>query len=239
MGIDYTGCEAIFQSLKLVKMKNKLLTLGRQGIHIPTSTIDFFLRKYGYYHLQERYCWGFCEKLFTDLGFQQVDSLDHSNYEGASIIHNMNQPIEPSMYGKYDYILDAGTIEHIFNTPQVCENIINMLSIGGIFVSITPNNNLSGHGIYQFSPEFYLSAFSSKYGMEVKRLYLSKVGYGFSDWIDVSSVKEYQDGRNICKFDGNEHVYIIAIIEKISNIRENLIHCSPNQYSYEHIEWIH
>ena len=106
-----------------------------------------------------------------------------------------------------------------------------------IYVSITPNNNLSGHGIYQFSPEFYLSAFSKKYGMEVQALYLAKVGNGFNEWIDVNNFNEKNDGRNNSKFDGNDHVYIIAIIKKISNERYSLITDSPNQYSYENIDW--
>ena len=175
MGIDYTGCDCIFRSLSYVKNKTNLLTLGRQGIHIPPHTVDFFLENNNLSHLKNRYHWGFCEQFFNDLGFQNIDSLDNSTYEGATIIHNMNKPVPPGLK-KYDYILDAGTIEHIFNTPQVCENIINLLNVDGIYVSITPNNNQSGHGIYQFSPEFYLSAFSRKYGMEVQALYLAKAG---------------------------------------------------------------
>jgi SAM-dependent methyltransferase len=174
-----------------------------------------------------------------DLGFENIDSIDNSPYEGASIIHNMNNPIPNHLIQRYDYILDAGTTEHIFNIPQVCENIIDLLSPEGIYVSITPNNNLSGHGIYQFSPEFYLSAYSKKYGMEVKELYIGKVGSGINEWINVNDFNEKNDGRNISKFDTTEHVYIIAIIQKltIDYERENLITNSPNQYSYENIDW--
>jgi hypothetical protein len=236
MGIDFTGCECIFKSLKYVKNKKELLTLGRQGIHIPPYTVDYFLEKNNFNHLKNKYQWGFCEQFFMDLGFDHVDSLDNSSYEGATIIHNMNNPI-PNDSKKYDYILDAGTIEHIFNTPQVCENIINLLNVDGIFVSITPNNNLSGHGIYQFSPEFYLSAFSKKYGMEVLELYIGNVGSGFDEWINVNDFNEKNNGRNTSSLNNLKHVYIIAIIKKISDVRENLITNSPNQYSYENIDW--
>ena len=120
MGIDYTGCDVIFRSLKYVKNKTNLLTFGRQGIHIPPFLVDHFLEINNYSNLKGKYNWGFCEQFFIDLGFENVDSLDNSSYEGATIIHNMNKPT-PSHFKKYDYILDAGTIEHIFNTPQVCE----------------------------------------------------------------------------------------------------------------------
>jgi len=135
---------------------------------------------------------------------------------------------------KYDFVLDLGTIEHIFNVPQVCENIINLLNVGGIFLSVNVNNNFSGHGLYQFSPEFYLSAFSKKYGMEVQELYIAKIGSGIDRWINVNDYKNY---RNETRFEGNEPVYIIAIIKKISNERENLMVNPPNQFSYEEISW--
>jgi hypothetical protein len=234
MGIDYTGCEAIFRSFKYVKNKTKALTLGRQGIHIHPQTFNFFLEKNNLHHFKNKYVWGYCEQFFMDMGYQQIESLDYSSYEGATITHNMNQPI---LYGheQYDYILDAGTTEHIFNVPQVCENIINLLKVGGIYVSIIPNNNLSGHGIYQFSPEFFLSAYSRQYGMEIQELYLAKVGSGYESWINVNDFTE--NGRNMSSFDSTDHVYIIAIIKKISNDRMNLITQSPNQYSYEKIDW--
>lgn len=237
MGVDYTGCEAIFRSFKYITNKKNVLTLGRQGIHIHPHTIDYFLEKNGWAHLKNKYHWGFCEPLFTDIGFETVDSIDNSSYEGASIIHNMNQPIPTQYHNRYDYILDAGTTEHIFNTPQVCENIINALTIGGVYVSIIPNNNLSGHGIYQFSPEFFLSAYSPKYGMEVQELYLAKVGSGYDTWIHVNDFNAAENGRNTSRFESTDHVYIIAIIRKVSNDRLNLITNSPNQYSYENIDW--
>ena len=184
-----------------------------------------------------KYHWGFCEDFFIDLGFEIVDSLDNSEYEDASIIHNMNNPI-PNDFKKYDYILDAGTTEHIFNVPQVCENIINLLNKDGIYVSIVPNNNLSGHGIYQFSPEFFLTAYSKKYGMEVKDLYIGKVGSGINDWINVNNFNENENGRNTSSFNDTKHVYIIAIVKRLNiEERENLITNSPNQYSYENIDW--
>lgn len=242
MGIDYTGCEALLRSMQYVKNKRNVLTLGRQGIHIHPHLIDYFLEKYNYGNLKNRYVWGYCESLFIDLGFNNVDSVDNSDYENANIIHNLNTPININ-FKKYDYILDAGTSEHIFNAPQLCDNIINLLNDDGIYVSITPNNNLSGHGMYQFSPEFYLSVFSDKYGMKVEELYIAKVGSGIDEWINVNSfenenkIYDKGNGRNNSKFDSLEHVYIIAIIKKISNDRVSVLNEPPNQYSYENIDW--
>jgi SAM-dependent methyltransferase len=239
MGIDYTGLEALLHSLKYINKNNNktAITLGRQHIHIYSNTIDNILDKYLLLNCKNRNYSGSCETLLHDIfGFESIDSIDNSRYEGASIIHNMNDPI-PNDFKKYDFVLDLGTIEHIFNVPQVCENIINLLNIGGTFLSVTVNNNFSGHGIYQFSPEFYLSAFSKKYGMEIQELYIAKINSGIESWINVNNYGNTGNSRNESRFGGDDPVYIIAIIKKISNERENLILNSPNQFSYEEMDW--
>jgi hypothetical protein len=238
MGIDIVGLEAILISLKYVTNKKNLLTLARQGIHMYNADIDNLLNKHNLSHLTNKYGRRFdwCERLLHDLKFEQIDSIDNSPYEGATIIHNMNNPI-PKTSKKYNFIFDGGTIEHIFNTAQVCENIIDLLEVGGIFCSVTCNNNFSGHGIYQFSPEFFLSAFNKKYGMEIQELYLSQTDNERENWINVNDYNINGGGRNCKSFDSTKPVYIIAIIKKISDTRENLITNSPNQYSYEMIDW--
>ena len=242
MGIDKTALELILLSQNYVKRNGddeaNILTLGRQQIHISKNDINHLLCKYNFSSLINKYnVYDYSENLFTNLFEEKwkyifVDSMDNSDYEGASIIHNLNNPFNSSK--KYQYIYDGGTIEHIFNIPQVIENIIDMLDINGLFVSITCNNNFSGHGIYQFSPEFFLSSLNEKYGMKIESIYLGKVHTSFEEWIDVN---DYKGGRNCTKFDDSEPVYILTIARKISNIRENLITNSPHQYSYEKIDW--
>ena len=69
----------------------------------------------------------YCETFFGSIGFKNIGSIDNSNYEGATYIHNLNYPILEEFKNKYDYIYDGGTTEHIFNIPQVFENIIEKL----------------------------------------------------------------------------------------------------------------
>lgn len=241
MGIDITGLDAILFSQQFCETKKNMLMIGRQGIHLYGKHIlDNISRKYNI-NCPDYVFTTWSEPLFNFLGHSRVDSLDYSAFEGANIIHNMNKPItnetllnnEPIL-NKYNYILDCGTTEHIFNCPQVCENIINLLDIGGIYLSVIPNNNLSGHGIYQFSPEFFMTAYSEKYGMKVMDLYIAEVNAEKDRWIQCNS---YNGWRNMAKFNNTNEVYIIAIVKKISNTRESLIDNPPNQYSYEK-DWI-
>ena len=113
-------------------------------------------------------------------------------------------------------------------------DIINLLEIDGIYCSVTCNNNFSGHGMYQFSPEIFLSAFNEKYGMKILSLYLVRNPSPFEEWVDVNSYNGY---RNETKFHSLDQTYIIVIAKKISDNRKNLIEEPPNQFNYENIDW--
>ena len=161
-----------------------------------------------------------------------VDSIDNSAFEPATIIHDMITPI-PECFRKFDFIFDGGCIGHIFSAPQVLENIINMLEVGGIFLSVTSNNNQSGHGFYQFSPEYFMRAFAEKYGMKVEALYLAELDTDIPTWIDVNNL----DVRNEASFNNMKGVYIITIARKILLNRSSLLTDAPQQKVYEEIEW--
>jgi hypothetical protein len=236
MGLDKTTLEFLLLSKKYINISEiNILSLGRQQIHINQIDMNYLFKKYNLTHLIGKFnIYDYSENFFKTLfnTHLDVDSIDNSTYESATIIHNMNVPIKSIK--KYQYVFDGGTIEHIFNIPQVIENIINLLEVGGLFVSVTCNNNFSGHGMYQLSPEFFLSSLNEKYGMKIECLYIGKVNTEFETWIDVN---DYKNGRNCSKFDGNEPVYILTIARKISNPSHSLIFNSPNQYSYESGDW--
>jgi len=237
MGIDIVGLHSLLESFIYVEDRKRALTLGRQQIYMNSPDIRTILARTGI-NTQTAYNYGdYCEKFFMDMGFGSVDTMDNSSYEGASIIHNLNFSVPPDLKGKYTYIFDGGTSEHIFNIPQVCENVIDLLAVGGVVCTVIPNNNFSGHGIYQFSPEFFLSCFRPKYGMKLLGLYIGKRNTDKTAWIDVNDHNHSNGGRNNATFGCSEEVYVISIARKISDDRCSLIMNPPNQYSYEEIDW--
>lgn len=234
MGIDRTTYEALLNSLSNVTEKKSALTLGRQGLHL--SFKDFFEISIKNAFAPTSECYQkFCEHLLLELGFEIVDSIDNSGYEGATIIADMNRPI--AIDKTYDLVFDGGTLEHIFNFPQAIENVINFLKIGGIFCSVTTNNNFSGHGFYQFSPELFYRVFREKYGMKILKIYLSIEGEDKNSWKEIDPSKHDGNHRNEFHFDTTRHVYIITYAVKVSNARVNCIDVPPQQLNYEEIDW--
>jgi len=102
------------------------------------------------------------EIVFSALGFEHLDVMDYSAYEFANIIHDLNDTNVPEeLLGKYDFILEGGTLEHVFNFRNALEVIFKMLKIGGTFFFDSPIAYGFNHGYYTFSPCLYYEYFSA------------------------------------------------------------------------------
>ena len=222
MGLDLCGLDIIKMATKYCKNISTVLTLGRQGVYISQESFNT-KSAHGYSE--------YSEEFFKHLGATVVDSIDYSDFEGCTIVHDMNKPVHVSK--KYNFIFDGGCIEHIFNIPQVFDNIIQLLEIGGIFCSATVNNNFSGHGFYQFSPEVFIQIFQKEYGMELLELYLAEVDSEPSTWVNVKTSEYY---RQNFTFNSIKPVYILTIAQKIFDSTTTLLNKSPQQNSYK-IDW--
>lgn len=110
---------------------------------------------------------GFSESFLRSLGAQEVESLDYSDYEGATLVHDLNQPIPEEWEQRYDIVIDGGSLEHVFRYPTALESCLRMIRPGGHFVAATPSNNFSGHGFYQISAELFFRVFTRENGFSL------------------------------------------------------------------------
>jgi hypothetical protein len=106
----------------------------------------------------------FSEQFFRFLGAEKIEAIDYSDYQQASIIHDMNLPISENLKEKFSVVIDGGTLEHVFNYPVAIKSCMEMVRMGGHLILITPANNYFGHGFYQFSPELFFSLLNEKNG---------------------------------------------------------------------------
>jgi hypothetical protein len=110
------------------------------------------------------------DALLQELGATELDSIDASPYEGATIIHDLNTPFRSERL--YTAVFDGGSLEHIFNFPQALANCLNLVEVGGHFLAAMPANNQLGHGFYQFSPELLWRCLSPDSGFRVEVMIL-------------------------------------------------------------------
>ena len=166
-------------------------TIGRQPLFLSEQTMHRIAAEYDQRlcSLQRGQAIYLTDQVLRALGFEQVDVLDISDYEGANLIHDLNVHVSRELEDRFDLIVDGGTLEHVFNFPVAIENVMRMLRVGGEILLTSPANNYCGHGFYQISPELFFRVFSPANGFEIVRIYMQSGGqyYHIIDPVDVHS----------------------------------------------------
>lgn len=166
---------------KVQRHFDKTVTIGRQRLHVAEPTVRAAFALSSEYRNQE-----YCDQLLRDqFGASKVDSVDFSEYESASIIHDMNLPLPSQVVGHYDTVVDGGCLEHIYNVPQALLNCSSLCKPGGQILHMLPANNCCGHGFWQFSPELFFSLYSHRNGYSNTEVFLADLSKS-SKWFRVN-----------------------------------------------------
>lgn len=123
----------------------------------------------------------YSETFFKKLGYESVDSMDFSEFEGASIIQDLSKDLAEKLNNKFDTIYDGGTIEHIFDLPKAYRNVHRMLKPNGVLIGHSPCNNWINHSFYQINPEMVYGFWEKAMGYKVLHLSLQPLLPNFSD----------------------------------------------------------
>ena len=200
MGININTARFLLTARDAGVAFERTATIGRQIMYVAVPDVRNLLRAFGMLVSADeaqamiKVEGQFCEPFLRKLGASVVDSIDASSYEGATIAHDMNEPIAPALHGRYTVVYDGGSLEHVFNFPVAIRNCMEMIAEGGHYIGVTPTNNLAGHGFYQFSPELYYRVFSPENGFETLRMIVSEDRPPY-DWYEV--IDPRQAGRRV------------------------------------------
>jgi SAM-dependent methyltransferase len=98
---------------------------------------------------------------FGALGVSEVHAVDHSDFEGADIIHDMNQPIGAALEGIADLILDGSTLDNVHDPALALMNYNRMLRAGGRAISINAGKPDVQGAYCGVSPEWFLDYYAA------------------------------------------------------------------------------
>ena len=228
MAVDCNGSRALLWLSKCGVQFTRLGTLGRQSIWIEQDVMARNLAEFGF---ATETSWptknSFAEPFFRLLGAQEIVSFDASDYEGATIVHDFNLPIDGKFREHFDVIFDAGSLEHIFNVPIALSNCMSMVKVGGYYIACHPCNNFFGHGFYQFSPELYFRAFSRENGFIVEHL-IAHEDFPGAPWFRVADPATVH-GR-VALINGKQ-TYLIVVARKVE-ARSRYFEHPPQQSDY-------
>jgi len=175
MGLSRAAIKLIAEAVRDHQLRGRVLVVGKQDVWGTEPDILRWLEESG---LSPAKCkvlpslkldlqrLGFIQdiSLFQLMGFQEVVTLDNSAYEGAGIVCDLNLPVPDELaaqMGRFDLVIDAGCLEHIFNAPQVLKNFYRLASDRGVVVHVAPSSNHVDHGLYMFSPTFFQDYYSA------------------------------------------------------------------------------
>jgi SAM-dependent methyltransferase len=180
MGLCYPDTRSLWETYLSGKSFQRTLLIGHQRLFLHPSEVDYFKRKSG---KELKSIAGYAFGDYSDeflrelLGIERLSVLDFSDYEGADVIHDLNFPVPDHLISQFDAVIDAGTLEHVFNFPIAISNLMRMVKVGGRIFIATPANNQCGHGFYQFSPELMFRIFSPANGFEIDRVSMYEADY--------------------------------------------------------------
>lgn len=185
MGIDRATLHLLKEALAPLGdlAQRRILTLGVQDCYFTYDEALVFVRKHGIPHrdLQpdeieptrgfgwvdaaERWRYaGFIHQdtLFRLLGFPAdgIESLDVNQFEGATIAHDLNQPVPDALRDSFDAVLDAGTLEHVFALTIGLANVAALCKVGGVAVHVSPGDYVN-HGFYNVNATLFRDFYGS------------------------------------------------------------------------------
>jgi len=167
-GIVFNECATLGRQFYLPGFNESRRLLRAHG-RDPRDFPELFINQHS-----DRY--RYAEPFFKTLGVQRLVSIDASDFEGATLIHDLNLPIPDDLKSQFDVVYDGGTLEHIFDFPTAVRNCMEMTRAGGRVILHTPANNQFGHGFYQFSPELFFRIFSEPNGFAMERMIAIEYG---------------------------------------------------------------
>ena len=232
MGIDMPSVQFLCCAKSIGVDFSDTMMIGRQAIHTPPAEFAPLLSVVGIPSraLNTLSTGEFAEPLFGLLGAKNVRSLDVSNFEQATDIHDLNEPLPKSLSMRFSVVYDGGAIEHVFNAIQAFKNGMEMVRVGGHFIQVNIANNFMGHGFWQFSPELIYRVFAAENGFKIRGVFLHEV-IPDGSWYKVDDPLVCHSRVELCN---NKPTYICTVAQRISDVP---VFSRPGQQSDYDYAW--
>ena len=105
MGVTSATAEFLVEAASRGVDFSRTVTVGRQALFLGPRTARRILRRHGFdtapFDATFTRTPGIADPLWYALGAHEVLALDASDYEGADVIHDLNQPLPEDLQGRF------------------------------------------------------------------------------------------------------------------------------------------
>lgn len=217
MGLDRNGVRLLLYARRLGADFSYFGMLGRQTLYCDARRLQLLFDEFGLsidsaatsrmVDDNRR----FCEPLLKEMGARDPESLDYSDYQQATHILDLNEPVPSLLHNRYSLLFDGGTLEHVFNFPTAINSCMQMIRPRGFYVSVNPANNFFGHGFYQFSPELYFTVFGKSSSFRLHRVLVCEDDAD-AKWYAITDPAEVRDRVTLCNA---KPTFLMVVAQKI------------------------
>jgi SAM-dependent methyltransferase len=228
MGLGGEAVEAIGREHAYRPVSGDVIFIGRQTTYFTPSELVGLLRSYGHgvdtaaieidRNTRNRQQGHEGKELVTDrsifraLGIDTIRALDVSAYEGAEIVHDLNDPLPLHLHGCADFVVDGSTLDNVFDPAACLRNMAALLRPGGRLLTI--NAYTTQQTAYTLcSPPWYFDYFVEN-GFSDCRVYAIVVRRGRKNafWLDPGYIDRARGGT--LGFSARGNVFIVALAER-------------------------
>lgn len=229
MGMGWHLIEALIRESVYRPLKGDVVLIGRQTVYFTPENILNLMRAHGVdtggardADIEiDRTTIGRREEftghdlitdsaLFRLLGVPKVLALDHSDYEGAEIIHDLTKPLPEGLRGCADFIVDGSTLDNVFDPAMVISNFAEMLRPGGRL--LTTNVYSNHHEPYVMIPPLWFLDYFVVNGFVDCKVYIVLHGPGDVFTVNLDALLD-PSGR-VGAFTGPGEISTIVLAEK-------------------------
>jgi hypothetical protein len=96
---------------------------------------------------------------FGLLGVEKVRAIDHSDFEGADIILDLNEPIPTDLVGTVEFLYGGSVLDNVFDPATYIKNVARLLAPGGRLIDV----NIASFHLHPYliaSPAWYFDYFA-------------------------------------------------------------------------------
>lgn len=221
MGLDSNACRLLLLAKRQGADFSRTLCLGRLNLALSRTMMKRALAEFGMFEgeaqIERAFSdpKGFFEPFLRELGAETTDSVDATDYEGATYTSDLNGGLPQSMQRQYDAVIDGGTLEHVFNFPAALKGAMEAVKLEGRIYIMTQCNNAMGHGFYQFSPELFHRVFSPENGFAMEEMFIAEGSFGKVPW---HSVADPRDIRRRVELVNDVQTYLLVIARRVSEV---------------------
>gem|GEM_PF-2240506 len=108
----------------------RVLTLGRQTTLLNSRDYRALMARVGVDSVPPMPT--FADDVLLAMGGTEVVSMDFSAYEGATLLHDLNDPIGEELRESFDLVFEGGTLEHVFEFPVAIASCMRLLRQGAV-----------------------------------------------------------------------------------------------------------